>query len=72
MPGFVQYRSIVVLEVMWKPQATSPFQNYGEFSVSTTGRKLHLRCINSLQPYAKKTMSHRSNSYSVPWTCVTR
>ena len=37
-----------------------------------TKRKLHLRCTNSLQPYASKTMNHHNNSYFVLWTCATR
>ena len=33
-------------------------QNYGEFSLSTIGRKLDLRCIKNLQPYTNKAMNH--------------
>ena len=43
------FRPIVVLEVTWKHYVTSPLQNYAEFSVSTTGRKLRLRFTSNLQ-----------------------
>ena len=59
------FRPIVALEVTWKHYVTSPLQNYAEFSVSTTGRKLRLRFTSNLQQYASKAMSHLSNSYFV-------
>ena len=48
---FVLFHPLVILGVMWKHYVTSPFQNYAEFSVSTTRRTLQQR-------HASKAMSH--------------
>ena len=45
------FHLLVILGVMWKHYVTSPFQNYAEFSVSTTRRTLQQR-------HASKAISH--------------
>ena len=51
----------VIRGISW--YLTSPFQNYAEFSMSTTRRKLHQRFTNNLQQYASKAVTFQERSH---------